>query len=773
MSRASLTETARASPGDYACYFIVLVPLGFARVLQNDRVYGILSVAESSKEESLMLFRSITTTSNDRSRPSIGRTPALLSRRALALILLLLFAPFRAAAQGDLESLVNDGVIQAPPTSPQALAALINRPDVLDLELAVTQAELILAVRLADVTETKIVHGGRDVQVTEQYRFEPVRVLKGIFARESLLLTGQDLGIYRFAGGSERLPRGQLMLVLLGRQGQNYFNCCAAPTLSQSIPRLEGKDDPLLPAVEALIGMTRLRDRVARVELLRDALKKASGRAVSPVLLALYRRALLAARAPGVTEAILPYLKSPTASTREVAARTTGAMLEADRTGQGPGRSEVAKAIVTGLETAGPDVAARVALIDALGSLAETAGKDPAALAWLKNGRASTTLAETAARLRAVARVMPSDQKESVVRAFETMPLDSLPDLQAGAGRALVKIDPKGAGPIISARLAAKHAAGLSVEQEIYLLASLPAQLATPELLKTWGRPLNMQESLAFAHACSVVADPRLVSAVSTLLDPRQMQIRYFAIEALRRIDNDEAASALWPHLDEEADLSRKLQLIAFLGRHGFKEGYAQAIEHLSQINLRDQAVEALGAVADPRAVPELRRIWQTSNDLSWNAAVIRALARLGQRDITPKLLDLARVPGDPLAPSALVGLGYLGSPEALPIVQEAIGSRSEALVIAATEAAARLLARPELKSEPIRDRLAALLADADASAIVRTAALEALVSLKDPRLVPTLSAVARDANIEGTPLLIQVEHELARRSKTPGTAKN
>ena len=113
-----------------------------------------------------------------------------------------------------------------------------------------TQAELILAVRLVDVTETRIVHGGRDMQVTEQYRFEPVRVLKGIFARESLLLTGQDLGIYRFAGGSERLPRGQLMLVLLGRQGQNYFNCntMRATTLSQSIPRLEGKDDPLLPS---------------------------------------------------------------------------------------------------------------------------------------------------------------------------------------------------------------------------------------------------------------------------------------------------------------------------------------------------------------------------------------------------------------------------------------------------------------------------------------------------------------------------------------------
>lgn len=711
-----------------------------------------------------------------RSRHTVPEKLALLFVSTLASFIFFLCAPSRAPAQG-LNRVPTKDIPPLAIPSPFAVPspARVNRPDVLDLEPAVTQAELILAVRLVDVTETKIVHGGRNMQVTEQYRFEPVRVLKGIFARESLLLTGQDLGIYRFAGGSERLPRGQLMLVLLGRQGQNYFNCNTdgAMTLSQSIPRLEGKDDPLLTTVEALIGMTRLRDRRARVVLLQGALKKASGRAVSPLLLSLGRRASLAARAPGVTDAILPYLKSATASTRELAARTAGALLESDPAGQGGGRSDVAKALVSALETAGPDLAARVALIDAIGCLGQTAGSEPAVMALFKTGRAPTTLAETAARMRALASLVSADQKDAVARAYQTMPLDAAPDLHDAAGRALVKIDPGSAGSLISARLAAKHAAGLGVEHEVSLLAALPAPIATPELLKAWGQPHSTAESLAFAYASAVIADPRLVSAVATLLDPAQPQIRYFAIEALRRIDSDEAASALWPHLDEEADLSRKLQLIAFLGRHGFRDGYTQAIEHLSQINLRDQAVDALGAIADPRAVPELRRIWQTSNDLAWNAAVVRALARLGQSDITPKLIELARVPGDPLAPSALVGLGYLGSPEALPIVQEAIGSRSEGLVIAATQAAARLLARPELKSEPIRDRLAALLADADASPTVRDAALGALLALDDPRLVPTLSAVARDATLEGTPLLMRVETELAKRSKPPEAKKS
>ena len=86
-----------------------------------------------------------------------------------------------------------------------AFAGRPDRADILDLEPAVMQAELILAARLVDVTQTKIVHGGRDVRITEQFRFEPIRVLKGILAHESLLMTGDDLGIYRLADSTDRL----------------------------------------------------------------------------------------------------------------------------------------------------------------------------------------------------------------------------------------------------------------------------------------------------------------------------------------------------------------------------------------------------------------------------------------------------------------------------------------------------------------------------------------------------------------------------------------
>ena len=187
------------------------------------------------------------------------------------------------------------------------------------------------------------------------------------------------------------------------------------------------------------------------------------------------------------------------------------------------------------------------------------------------------------------------------------------------------------------ARLAAKQAAGLSADEEISLLSALPPKLAAAELLKAWEHPLSTAESLAFLRT-PVRLSP--IRAWSGRFRPCSTRGRLrFGITPPKPCGGSTATRppvALWPHLEEEADLGRKLQLIAFLGRHGFRDGYSQAIEHLSQVNLRHQAVEALGAVGDPRAAGELRRIWQTSNDLAWNAAAIRRWRGWGRRTSPP-----------------------------------------------------------------------------------------------------------------------------------------
>jgi HEAT repeat protein len=647
-----------------------------------------------------------------------------------------------------------------------ARARNASKQGLLDLENAIAQAELVIAVRMLDVSETKIVHGGKQEQVTAQYRFEPVRILKGIYARDVLLLTGQDLGIYRYGAAPSQIERGQVFLLLLGRSGPGYFNCNQAGTLDLSIPRLSGPEDPLLSAVETLIAVTQQRDRGKKVALLSDALVRSKGREAVPLLVSLQRRALLAAQMPGVLDALLRPLRDRSPVLHEAAGRALGAVLEADYLAQQALRDAAADALIAALKDAGPDLAARVALIDALGATGKSERRWREARPWLRMDRVAPTFAERAAQLGAIAKLAPPDQKSEVAAALEALPLDAPQSIQLAVGSALGAIDPAGAGRRLLARLAAKYDAGLEIAVEIGLIGELPGTVATPALLEAARRSLDFPERIALAAACERVADPKLVPLLAALVDPTNLQVRWTALHALQRINTPEAARAAWPHLAEEGDLTRKLRLAEFIGRHGYRGGYPYAIEHLADPAVRDVAVDALEAIREPKAIPELRAIWQRSNDLAWSAAAILALGRLGQSDIASRLLELAQELKDPLTAPALIALGDLKEPRALPLVRAGLASRSDEAVIAAARAARKLLAQPGARADDVRDELAALLSDVHATQPVRQAVLRTLVGLDDPRLPQALKNAVRDAGLEGTPLLQSIEERLAARKE-------
>jgi hypothetical protein len=681
----------------------------------------------------------------------------------------------------------------APPTTPApsiVRARNVAKQGLLDLEDAIARAELVIAVRLLDVSETRIVHGGKQVESTLQYRFEPVRTLKGIYARDSLLLTGQDLGIYRYGAGPDKVERGQVFLLLLGRNGPGYVNCNEAGSLDLSIPRLSGPEDPLLASVETLIAVTQQRDRSRKAMLLIDGLRVAKGRDAVPLLVSLRRRAMLAAQAPGVLEALSRSLRDPSPVMKEATARTLAAVLEADyldqralrdgatdaltaALGEGaadlPGRASIIDPLKPGLidlPGAGADIAERVALIDALGATGKDDRRWAKVRSWLSLARPVTTLAERAARLRAVGKLAPADQKSEVIAALEALPLDAPDPVQQAAGRALGALDPTEAARRLLARLAVKYDAGLDIASDIGLIGELPGPAATPALLDVARRALDAGERHTLALACARARDPRLVPVLAGLIDPTNLQVRWTALDALTAIDTPEAARVAWSHLAEESDLGRKLRLAGFVGRHGYRGGYPYAIEHLSDPNLLDVAVEALAAIREPRANSELRGIWQKSNDLAWSAAAIRALGRLGEPDIASRLLALAQDLKDPLTAPALIALGDLNEARAVPLVRAGLASRSDEVVIAATRAARRLLAKPGVQADDVRDGLAALLADAHAALPVREAALQSLTALDDRRLADALGAAVRDAGLEGTPLLRSVEERLAARKE-------
>ena len=527
----------------------------------------------------------------------------------------------------------------------------------LDLESALADSGLVLVGRVTDVSETKLGVGGKGERSLLQYKFEPVSVLKGVFSRESLLLTSDDLGTQQFTDAAPIEP-GQLRLLVLGRSFAGYAMRREAPSLDQAIPPLRDPNDELLATVKVLLAVIHSSDRAQKVALLLDGLRKQKGAPAIPLLVAVERRSLLAAQASGAVGSIAPHLRDPSPAVREQAAKTLYFLLKADYLDQPKFREAAVNELAGSIARADSSFAPRVAALDALGAAGSQALENKAVKARLELDL-PVTFAEQGARLHAIGDLKVPGQSGAVLTLLKQVPLDAPPEIQYGAEWAAARLDPSNGVKEVTLRIKKKYDAGLPVVTEIDLLGNLPSTEATPALVEVAKLPLNHDERQAFVSACKKVASAPLVPALATMLVPAQQDIWWTAVDALVKIDTDDAAKALQPHLLQETNLQRKIEIAEFLGRHGIRDGYPYAIEHMSEPYLREEAISALAAIREPRALGELRKILETSNDVAWNSAAVRSLGALGASDLAPQFLEMAQDTANPLGPSALIADPY------------------------------------------------------------------------------------------------------------------
>jgi len=374
------------------------------------------------------------------------------------------------------------------------------------------------------------------------------------------------------------------------------------------------------------------------------------------------------------------------------------------------------------------------------------------------------TLAERSSQIRAIGRLKIKSQQGALLAWLDQLPLDTAPAIQQAVGAALAQLDPNEAGKRLQLQISRKTTSGLPVFPEIQAFAELPAAVAVPLLNQVSQLPLDQTEELSLVTTCLEIADPGLVPLLADMLDPQEPQIRWQAVEALKKIDTVEAAQALQSHLGEEANLKRKLEMAEFLGRHGIGDGYAFAIEHMSERSLREPAIAALAAIRNPQAPEDLRGIFENSNDPAWKAAAVLALGRMGEKAWAPRFLEIIEDLKHPLAAAALTALGDLKEIGALARVREGVSSRNTEIAAGSAQAAGKLLALPGAQANDVRDLLASLLADGDAPQEARAAALRSLVGLTDPRLDRALAKAVRDGSLEGSPLSQEIEKQLRQR---------
>jgi hypothetical protein len=631
------------------------------------------------------------------------------------------------------------------------------------LENAVATSDLILAAQVTDVTEIKLLRGGKGESSMYQYKFKPVRVLKGVFARDELSMGSGDLGLYRMEQ-MKAIKQGAFLLIFLGRSDIGYRNSNNIDSIGQSMPALADARDPLLDAVGTLLAVNAETDRTRRVSLLVEGLKKTSGPGAVALLRSLDRRPLIAAQDAGVVEAVTKHLLDTSPAVREAAARTLSAILEADYLEQAPLRDTAVASSVAALKLADPNSLARYALLRTLGAAGAATLRSEDAMRQLVPPQGANGVVnnhESAARYRSLGDLKAGAAGAVIEAGLAPVSLDDQSIYSKAVEFAIARLTPDKAAAAIQSRLSSKLAAGFDVELEIESFAALSPEGALPALLEISRLPLNATEKSGLAETCRKLAeqkpDPRFVDLLAGLLSPDEPS-REPAVSALLKIGSAEAAKALQPHLREEQNLSRKLQIAALLGRHGIRDGYVFAIEHLSEGWVMETAVEALAAIKEPQATLRLREILETSNDIGWNTAAIRGLGAMGAQDMAPKFLTFTADLRNPLAPAALIALADLGEIKALEKAREGLGSRNDRIVTASARVAGILLARPGIADGDLRGKLAALLGDPDADVASRIAALDALLAAKDERLDPVLKTIVREVALENSDLLVRVE---------------
>ena len=653
-----------------------------------------------------------------------------------------------------------------------AAAFAENRPvEDLDLEPWLRAAALVIAVRVDERESLPVVSGGKVYAPRYQYAFAPIRVLKGVYSRPRLLLGSADLSSYSARFDPQDIRRGERRLLMLRRSPVGYGAFRHDLTADLAFPWLEGTEDPLLDAVHALLALQELGDRYEIVTRLSRHLGEAEGRGAIALLASLDRRAYVAAQVDAAFMAVGDQLRSTDASVREAAAHVLGNLLQADYLENQSNREAAVAALVASLRRAETSLGARVAAIEALAAAADAVAANEDAMRVVSLDTPYETLAESSVRLDVLGRV---HQNRGVAPGIGGMlaelPLDAPDHLQRSVARSWARITSARGADSLFERMRRKHAIGLGREPELEAFRQILPKVSDPWPMQRALLELGLTtaEKEAFVLASRWAPAPELAPALGDMLDPRHVRLRGLATELLMEIDTSTAAQALRPHISTERNLARKLRYAAFLGRHGFDDGYPFALEHLSDPGYLEAALEAIASIAKPGTAEQLLDLYASSNDSGWKRAAVRGLGLLGHVPFAEDLVALTRDRQHPLAATALLARADLGDVDVIELIPTALTSRSEAFVIAGARAAVRLLPKEHgLDSridETIRAALATLASDPEATEAVRRYALKALVIGEDDRLDEVLIAMLRDVRLEQTDLLTRVRELLRTR---------
>ncbi|HEV3022628.1 MAG TPA: HEAT repeat domain-containing protein [Pirellulales bacterium] len=665
------------------------------------------------------------------------------------------------------------------------------------LEPGVGQAHLVMVARVARISQLTVVEGAKTDVALREYRFEPIRRLKGIFQRDQLSMTAADLGCPADDGAlAPPLKEGEFRLLILAQQQGRFLGCVsAAPgatTFGERVPLLTGPDDPLVSVVETLIQVADARSRRERATLLVKRLKGVDGVAAVPILSSLRLRADWAAADERALPSLTRLAHDPSKAVRVAALEVLRDILASRTMPNDPKQLDgVADALREVLESDEPITRVRLTALEALGHLLPL----KANVAWsrellISQLTTAKTHAERAAAATALSRIEHPQSVAAVLEALAKLPLDEDPARVLTYARAAVRLDGPGAERILLARLERSIRARQSLVAEIESLGRMRSKECLPLLLAAAGQPTLMPvDRNRIAWALGRLGDDRAVPVLTGWLRGDDYQLKEVALAAMESLDSPMAAREARPLLKSEAHLPFKLRIARLLARHELADGYALASEHLADVSHTASATLVLAALNDARTSRDLSAVVAARPDRRWHAAALAGLAATGDATARRQLLVILADDRHPLVADAAEAAGLAGDADLLRPLATLVQSRNKQIALASLVALRRSYTgvrtsprglaavdqddadlpapgvdAPAKTRDAIVSAVATLVVDAYVEADVRLEAFAVARLLRGDHYAKLLADVADQAELEGTPLLAAAEEELRRQ---------
>ena len=656
-----------------------------------------------------------------------------------------------------------------------------------NLEPGVGQAHLVMVARVASVGKLTVVEGAKTDVTLREYRFQPIKRLKGLFQRDQLSMTSADLGCSTDdASDSCPLKEGEFRLLILAQQPGQTWGCVSAPsasaTFDERVPLLSGADDPIVSVVESLIRVSDSRSRRERAALLVERLQTLDGVAAIPLLTSLRLRADWAAAIPETLPALTRLAGSKSTVERASAIATIRDVLA---TGVKPQDAKLldgaANTLFTVFET---EIEATTVRVDALEAMRHLLSLKPnvagAREVLEKQARSAPTNAERTAALTALARITHPQAKAAVLDAIAALPLDEAPARETEYINAALRVDSAAGEKVVLRRLERSMQARQSIEAEVDALGRRRSKASLELLLAAAKQPsLSASDRRKVAWALGLLGDERAVPALATWMRSDNYQLKEAALAALENLDAPTGAREVRSLLRTEAHLPYKLRVARLLARHGLADGYSLAAEHLSDGAQTAAAALVLAALGDPRTTKDLSAIVSARPDRRWHAAALIGLAAAGDVVTKRQLTAILADDRHPLALGAAEAAGLSGDPELLAPLAKFVQSRNRQIAATALAAVRRYFA--DVRSSP---RGLAAVDDGQASAVrlpaemrsdlfrasaamvldpyvdidLRREALTVARLTGDRGYSKLVSEVRDQADLEGTPLLADAE---------------